>query len=113
MNLYEFIFKFLNEFSIEERKVICLFLDFYSLLTGKPEFKEYKEKLEVYNKDLSYNERIKLIKEQLDLIIENKILKSKFIIVAENIKETAYEINYLIESISNLEDNENNRNNLD
>ena len=109
----EFIFKFLNEFSIEERKVICLFLDFYSLLTGKPEYKEYKEKLEVYNKDLSYNERIKLIKEQLDLIIENKILKSKFIIVAENIKETAYEINYLIESISNLEDNENNRNNLE
>ena len=71
----EFIFKFLNEFSIEERKVICLFLDFYSLLTGKQEYKEYKEKLESYNKDLSYNERIKLIKEQLNLILENKILK--------------------------------------
>ena len=109
----EFIFKFLNEFSIEERKVICLFLDFYSLLTGKQEYKEYKEKLESYNKDLTYNERIQLIKEQLNLILENKILKSNFIIVAENIKETTYEINYLIESISNLEDNENNRNNFE
>ena len=109
----EFIFKFLNEFVIEERKVICLFLDFYSLLTGKQEYKEYKEKLESYNKDLTYNERIQLIKEQLNLILENKILKSNFIIVAENIKETTYEINYLIESISNLEDNENNRNNFE
>ena len=65
------------------------------------------------HKDLTYNERIKLIKEQLNLILENKILKSNFIIVAENIKETTYEINYLIESISNLEDNENNRNNFE
>ena len=109
----QFIFKFLNNFSIEERKVICLFLEFYSLLTGKNEYKEYKAKLEVYNKDLSHKERIKLINEQLDLIINNETLKSDFILIAENIKEAAYEVNYLIESISNLEDNENNKNNLE
>ena len=47
------------------------------------------------------------------MILNNEILKSNFIIVAENIKETVYEINYLLESISNLEDNENNRNNME
>ena len=109
----QFIFKFLNNFSIEERKVICIFLEFYSILTGKNEYKEYKENLEMYNKDLSHNERIKLINEQLDMILNNEILKSDFIIIAENIKEAAYEINYLVESISNLEDNENNRMNLE
>ena len=109
----QFLFKFLNNFSIEERKVICIFLEFYSLLTGKSEYKEYKESLEKYNKDLSHNERIKLINEQLDMLLNNEILKSDFITIAENIKETAYEINYLIESICNLEDNDNNRTNLE
>ena len=109
----QFIFKFLNNFSIEERRVICIFLEFYSLLTGKNEYKEYKNKLEIYNKDLSYKERIKLINEQLDMILNNEILKSDFIIIAENIKESAYEINYLVESVSNLEDNENNKTNLE
>ena len=109
----QFIFKFLNNFSLEERKVICIFLEFYSFLTGKNEYKEYKEKLEIYNEDLSHNERIKLINEQLDMIINNEILKSDFILIAENIKEAAYEVNYLIESISNLEDNENNKMNLE
>ena len=109
----QFIFNFLNKFSIEERKVICMFLEFYSLLKGKKEYKEFKEKLEIYNKDLNHTERIKLINEQLDMILNNEILKSDFIIIAENIKETSYEINYLIESICNLEDNENNRMNLE
>jgi hypothetical protein len=109
----QFLFKFLNNFSLEERKSVCILLEFYALLTGKNEYKEFKEKLEVYNKDLSYNERIQLINNQLDMILNNEILKSNFIIVAENIKETVYEINYLLESISNLEDNENNRNNME
>jgi hypothetical protein len=109
----QFLFKFLNNFSIEERKVICIFLEFYSLLTGKNEYKDYKESLEKYNKDLSHNERIKLINEQLEMILNNEILKSDFIIIAENIKEATFEINYLIESICNLEDNENNRTNIE
>ena len=109
----QFIFEFLHKFSFEERKAICSFLEFYALLTGKNDYKTYKEKLELYNKDLNHNERIELINNQLDMILNNEILKSNFIIVAENIKETVYEINYLLESISNLEDNENNRNNME
>ena len=109
----QFIFKFLNNFSLEERKAICYILEFYSLLTGKSEYKEYKENLEKYNEDLSYDQRIKLINNQLDMILNNEISKSDFIIIAENIKEAAFEINYLIESISNLENNENNRNNIE
>ena len=38
------------------------------------------------------------------MILNNEILKSEFIHIAENIKETLYEINYLIESISNIEE---------
>ena len=109
----QFIFAFLHKFSFEERKAICSFLEFYALLTGKNDYKTYKEKLELYNKDLNHNERIELINNQLDMILNHEILKSNFIIVAENIKETVYEINYLLESISNLEDNENNRNNME
>ena len=109
----QFIFEFLHKFSFEERKAICSFLEFYALLTGKNDYKTYKEKLELYNKDLNHNERIELINNQLDMILNNEILKSDFIIIAENIKETVYEINYLLESISNLEDNENNRNNME
>ena len=108
----QFLFKFLNNFSLEERKSVCILLEFYALLTGKNEYKEFKEKLEVYNKDLSYNERIQLINNQLDMILNNELLKSDFIIIAESIKESLFEINYLIESISNLEDNEENKSEL-
>ena len=100
----QFVFKFLNTFSYEERKVICLLLELYSLLQGNGKYLEYKSKLEKYNIDLGYNERVKLINEQLDMILNNEILKSDFINIAENIKETLYEINYLIESISNIEE---------
>ena len=109
----QFIFKFLNNFSFEERKAICYLLEFYALLSGKSEYKMYKENLEKYNEDLSHTERIKLINNQLDMILNNEILKSDFIIIAENIKEAAFEINYLIESISNIEDNKNNRINIE
>ena len=71
----QFVFKFLNTFSYEERKVICLLLELYSLLQGNGKYLEYKSKLEKYNIDLGYIERV-----------------------------TLYEINYLIESISNIEE---------
>ena len=109
----QFIFKFLSNFSFEERKIICLLLELYSLLQGNDKYIEYKAQLEKYNEDLHYNERIKLINQQLDMILNNEILKSDFIIIAESIKESLYEINYLIESISNIEPNENNRSNLE
>ena len=99
----QFIFSFLNKFSLEERKIICIFLQYYSLLKEDNKYNEYKERLDNYNKDLNYNERIKIINEQLDLILNNEMQKSDFILVAENIKETAYEINYLIEKISSIE----------
>ena len=102
----QFVYKFLNNFSYEERKVICLLLELYSLLQGNGKYLEYKAKLEKYNVDLGYIERVKLINEQLNMILNNEILKSEFINIAENIKETLYEINYIIESISNIEDTE-------
>ena len=109
----QFIFQFLSYFSYEERKIICLLLELYSLLQGNDKYKEYKAKLEKYNIDLSYNERVKFIDEQLDMILNNEILKSDFINIAENIKETLFEINYLIESISNIDTTESRRVNIE
>ena len=109
----QFIFQFLSYFSYEERKIICLLLELYSLLQGNDKYKEYKAKLEKYNIDLSYNERVKFIDEQLDMILNNEILKSDFINIAENIKETLFEINYLIESISNIDTTESSRVNIE
>jgi hypothetical protein len=109
----QFIFQFLSYFSYEERKIVCLLLELYSLLQGNDKYKEYKAKLEKYNIDLSYNERVKFIDEQLDMILNNEILKSDFINIAENIKETLFEINYLIESISNIDTTESSRVNIE
>lgn len=103
----QFIYKFLNNYSIDERKVICLFLELYSALTQKSKYNDFKNRLEIYVKDLKYSERIKLINDQLDMILNNEVIKSTFMTTAEDIKETAYEINYLIESISALDDNVN------
>jgi hypothetical protein len=100
-----FIYQFLNKFSIDERKVICLFLEFYSALTQKSKYNDFKDKLQAYIEDLTYNERLKIINNQLDMILNNEVIKSTFMTTAEDIKETAYEINYLIESISALDDN--------
>ena len=96
------IFKFLNNFSSEERRIIGKFLQFYALLQENNKYNEYQQNLEIYNKDLNYKERIKLINEQLDMILNNEMQKSDFIIVSENIKETAYEINYLMDKISEV-----------
>ena len=101
----QFIFKFLNNFSLEERKVICYFLEVYAVLTGKEKYNEYKKQLEVYTEDLNYAERLKVISTQLDMIINNEAPKYTFITTAENIKETAFEINYLVESICQLDEN--------
>ena len=51
------MYQFLNKFSIEERKVICLFLEFYSVLTQKSKYNDFKDRLQVYIGDLTYNER--------------------------------------------------------
>ena len=100
----QFIYQFLNNFSIDERKAICLFLEFYAALTKKDIYNIFKDRLQIYIEDLTYKDRIKMINNQLDMIINNEIIKSTFMTTAEDIKETVYEINYLIESISNLDD---------
>ena len=102
----QFIYQFLNKFSIDERKVICLFLEFYASLTKKELYNNFKDRLMVYIEDLTYKERIKLINDQLDMILNNEVIKSTFMTTAENIKETCYEINYLIESISTSDNND-------
>ena len=101
----EFIYRFINDFSIEERNVLCLFLEFYSMLTKQEKYKEYKDTLLKYTNDLNYQERIQLIKDELDMQLNNQDNKSHFMITAENIKETIYEVNYLIETISSLDEN--------
>mgnify|MGYP004448532017 CR=1 FL=1 len=90
---------------IEERNVIGYFLELYAVLTGKEKYNEYKKQLEVYTEDLNYIERLKIINTQLDMIINNEAPKYTFITTVENIKETAFEINYLIESICQLDEN--------
>ena len=48
-----------------------------------------------------------MINNQLDMILNNEIIKSSFMTTAEDIKETAFEINYLIESITTIDDSVN------
>ena len=100
----QFVYKFLNNFSIDERKAICLFLELYAALKNRDIYNSFKDRLQSYVEDLTYNDRIKMINNQLDMIINNEIVKSTFMTTAEDIKETAYEINYLIESITTLDD---------
>ena len=100
----QFVYQFLNNFSIDERKAICLFLELYASLTKKELYNNFKDRLQIYIEDLLYKDRIKMINNQLDMILNNEIIKSTFMTTAEDIKETAYEINYLIESIASLDD---------
>ena len=100
----QFVYQFLNNFSIDERKAICLFLELYAALKNRDIYNSFKDRLQSYVEDLTYNDRIKMINNQLDMIINNEIAKSTFMTTAEDIKETAYEINYLIESITTLDD---------
>ena len=100
----QFVYQFLNNFSIDERKAICLFLELYAALKNRDIYNSFKDRLQSYVEDLTYNDRIKIINNQLDMIINNEIVKSTFMTTAEDIKETAYEINYLIESITTLDD---------
>ena len=103
----QFVYQFLNKFSIDERKAICLFLEFYAALTKKDIYNNFKDRLQTYIEDLSYKDRIKMINNQLDMILNNEIIKSSFMTTAEDIKETAFEINYLIESITTIDDSVN------
>ena len=100
----QFVYQFLNNFSIDERKAICLFLELYAALKNRDIYNNFKERLQSYVEDLTYNDRLKMINNQLDMIIKNELVKSTFMTIAEDIKETAYEINYLIESITTLDD---------
>ena len=101
------VFHYLNDFSLEERKIICYFLELYAALTKKEKYNDCKKGLEIYCEDLPYNERLKIINTQLDMIISNEALKSDFFKIAQDIKETAYEIDFLIESICQSDENTN------
>ena len=51
--------------------------------------------------DLTYEERLDDILDKLEKIYNNELIKYMFIITAEEIKETALEIDYIIEEIVN------------
>ena len=51
--------------------------------------------------DLTYEERLDDILDKLEKIYNNELIKYMFIITAEEIKETALEIDYIIEEIIN------------
>ncbi len=95
------IYKFINTFNDKERKIICKFLELYSLLTNNPKYSEYQEDLKNYLDDLTYQERLDDIQYKLEKIYNNEIIKYMFIITSEEIKETAFEIDYIIEEIIN------------
>jgi len=101
------IYKFTNNFSDKERKLICVFLELYSLITKNNKYNNFKEELNNYLEDLSYNQRLEDINNKLDKILNNEIIKYMFIITAEEIKETALEIDYIIEEIISNNNNEN------
>ena len=95
----ESIYKFTNNFSDKERKLICIFLELYSIITKNNRYNEFKEDLNNYLEDLTYTERLEDINKKLDMILNNEIIKYMFIITAEEIKETTFEIDYIIEEI--------------
>ena len=95
------IYKFIHTFNDKERKIICKFLELYSLITNNPKYSEYQEDLSNYLDDLTYQERLDDIQYKLEKIYNNEIIKYMFIITSEEIKETAFEIDYIIEEIIN------------
>ena len=95
------IYKFIKTFNNKERKTICSFLELYSLITKNPKYSEYKDDLKNYLDDLTYEERLDDILDKLEKIYNNELIKYMFIITAEEIKETALEIDYIIEEIVN------------
>jgi len=100
------IYKFTNNFTDKERKTICVFLELYSLITKKNRYNDFKEELNNYLEDLSYNQRLEDINNKLDKIINNEEVKYMFIITAEQIKETSLEIDYIIEELISNENND-------
>ena len=101
------IYKFTNDFTDKERELICIFLELYSLIKKNNKYNDFKEELHNYLEDLTYNQRLEDINNKLNKIINNEVIKYMFIITAEEIKETALEIDYIIEElISNDNNNE-------
>ena len=95
----QIIFKFVNEFNEKERKIIIKFLEFYSILQNNEKYLIFKEDLQNYINDDYYIDRIENINNELDLLLSNQIPKFMFIILCEKVKETIFEIDYLIEKI--------------
>ena len=93
------IYKFTSSFSDKERKLICVFLELFSIITKNNKYNNFKEELNNYLEDLSYTQRLEDINNKLDKILNNEMVKYMFIITAEEIKETALEIDYIIEEI--------------
>ena len=93
------IYQFTNNFTDKERKLICIFLELYSIITKNNRYNDFKEELTNYLEDLTYTERLEDINKKLDMILNNEIIKYMFIITAEEIKETSFEIDYIIDEI--------------
>ena len=93
------IYQFTNNFTDKERKLICIFLELYSIITRNNRYNDFKDELINYLEDLTYTERLEDINKKLDMILNNEIIKYMFIITAEEIKETTFEIDYIIEEI--------------
>lgn len=96
---YQAIYRFTNEFSDKERGMIVQFMELFSVLTKNKRYPSIKDTLQNYLIDLSYEERIKDINDKLDMVVKNEVHKDLFMVVSEEIKESFYEINYLIEQI--------------
>ena len=94
------VFKFTNEFSDKERDIIVKMLIYKSSLTKDEKYTLMKNELDNYLIDLSHNERIQDIINKLDLVLTQQLDHSLFIALCEYIKETFYEIDYIIEKIS-------------
>lgn len=93
------IYEFTNEFSDSQRKVIVLFLELLGYLTKNPKYMALKEGFSDYLIDLPHSERLKEINSKLDGIINHEIPDTLFIVVCEEIKETSFEVSYIIENI--------------
>ena len=101
------IYKFTTEFTEKEREMLVHFIELLSVLLKNGKYMTIKEELDNYLKDLSYEERTKDINDKLDRVINNEVHKDLFMVVAEEIKETFLEVDYLIENvISNVANSE-------
>ena len=96
-------FTFTSDFSEKEREAALNFLELNAYIKGDQKYLTIKDTLSEYKKDLNHEERIEHIGEMLEKFLRDEIGVDSFMLIAEEVKETFYEIDYIIEKLTENE----------